>query len=293
MLDRRNFLQNSAWLVAGTSVASLLQCAPAAPAQEQQVNTTKMPFGIQLYTLRDIVGTDFKQVLTNLSSFGYTQIESFEGPQGILWGMEPKACKQLLDELGLQMISAHCDINKDFEQKIETALEVGIEYLICPYLGPQETLDDFKRWADVFNEKGKQCKEKGIKFAYHNHDYSFKALEGQLPQDLLMNNTDPALVEFELDMYWAVHAGQDPLAWMKDHPGRFTLAHIKDRSKTPINDGAFASVDLGTGMIDYATIVPEARKLGMKYFLVEQEYYPNGSSLDAAKVDAAFMQTIG
>ncbi len=290
MLDRRTFLQNSALLMAGTSMASLLQCAPTpTPMQE---TTQKAPFGIQLYTLRDQMGTGFREIVETLASLGYTQIESFEGPQGFLWGMEAQACRQLFDELGLRMVASHCDINTDFERKIDTALEMGMDYLICPYIGPQSTLDDFKKWADVFNEKGKQCKEKGIRFAYHNHDYSFKELDGQLPQVLLMENTDPELVDFELDMYWAVHAGQDPLAWMKQYPGRFTLAHVKDRSKMPLESGEYASVDLGTGSIDYATIVPEARKMGMKYLLVEQEYYPNGSSLEAAKVDAAFMQNL-
>ena len=290
MIDRRSFLQHSAWLMAGTGMASLLQCAPTPPPVQE--TTQKVPFGIQLYTLRDQVGNGFKALVENLASFGYTQIESFEGPQGFLWGMEAQACRQLFDDLGLRMVASHCDINTDFERKIDTALEMGMDYLICPYIGPQSSLDDFKKWADVFNEKGKQCKEKGIRFAYHNHDYSFKELEGQLPQVLLMENTDPELVDFELDMYWAVHAGQDPLAWMKQYPGRFTLAHVKDRSKMPLESGEYASVDLGTGSIDYATIVPEARKMGMKYLLVEQEYYPNGSSLEAAKVDAAFMQNL-
>ena len=177
MIDRRSFLQHSAWLMAGTGMASLLQCAPTPPPVQE--TTQKVPFGIQLYTLRDQVGNGFKALVENLASFGYTQIESFEGPQGFLWGMEAQACRQLFDDLGLRMVASHCDINTDFERKIDTALEMGMDYLICPYIGPQSSLDDFKKWADVFNEKGKQCKEKGIRFAYHNHDYSFKELEGQ------------------------------------------------------------------------------------------------------------------
>ncbi len=278
-------------LVAGSSVASLLQCSGA--ATPEAAVTAKQPFGIQLYTLRDIIKDDFKGLLSKLASFGYTQIESFEFSEGFLWGMEPNECKQYLDDLGISMVATHCDINNDFEKKIEMAKTVGLEYLVCPYLGPQETIDDFKRWSEVFNEKGRLCKENGLRFAYHNHDYSFKELDGQIPQLVMMENTDPELVDFELDMYWAVTAGEDPIEWMKKHPGRFKLAHIKDRSKEPITEeGNFASVDLGTGSIDYAKIVTEARNLGLKYALVEQEYYPNGSSLDAAKVDAAFMRSI-
>ena len=287
MTNRRKFIRQSTLLLAGSGMASLFQCSPSV---EQTTKITR-PFGIQLYTLRDIIGDDFRGLLSNLASFGYTQIETFEGSQGILWGMEAADCKAYMDDLGLSMVSAHCDINKDFEQKVETAVAMGMKYLVCPYLGPKDSMDDFKRWADTFNEKGKICKENGLRFAYHNHDYSFKVLDGEIPQTVMMENTDPDLVDFELDMYWAVVAGEDPLAWMEKHPGRFKLSHIKDRSKEPFGDEGQQSVDLGTGIIDYRTIVPKALELGMEYLLVEQEYYPNGSSLEAAKVDADFMKS--
>lgn len=288
MTDRRKFIQQSALLLAGSSMTSLFQCSPS---MEQSTQATRQ-FGIQLYTLRDIIADDFKGLLSNLASFGYTQIESFEGAQGFLWGMETEACKAYMDELGLSMVSTHCDINKDFEQKAETAAKMGMKYLVCPYVGPQESIDDFKRLADTFNEKGKICKENGLRFAYHNHDYSFRELDGEIPQSVMMEITDPELVDFELDMYWAVAAGEDPLAWMEKHPGRFKLSHIKDRSKEPFGDKGQQSVDLGTGIIDYRTIAPKALELGMEYLVVEQEYYPNGSSLEAARVDANFMKSI-
>jgi hypothetical protein len=102
----------------------------------------------------------------------------------------------------MKMISSHCNINNKFEEKAADAASIGMKYLICPYLGPQKTIDDFKKAADNFNAKGEICKKNGLRFAYHNHGYSFQALDGQMPQDVMMQNTDPSLVDFEMDMYW-------------------------------------------------------------------------------------------
>jgi sugar phosphate isomerase/epimerase len=105
-----------------------------------------------------------------------------------------------------------------------------------------------------------------------------------------MKNTDPALVDFELDIYWAVTAGADPEAFIKKYPNRFISCHLKDRSKTPVTDNGKNSVDLGTGMIDLPKIARTAYDNGTKYFIVEQEAYPNGTQLQAAKTDADYMK---
>jgi sugar phosphate isomerase/epimerase len=98
-------------------------------------------------------------------------------------------------------------MNKDFEQKAAQAGEIGMKYLICPFLGPQKSMDDFKRFADQFNKSGEICKKNGLRFAYHNHGYSFQPLDGQLPQDVMMTSTDASLVDYEMDIYWVVTAG--------------------------------------------------------------------------------------
>jgi sugar phosphate isomerase/epimerase len=153
-------------------------------------------------------------------------------------------------------------------------------------------LDDFKKAADAFNKAGEVCKKNGLKFAYHNHGYSFTLQDGQYPQDVMMNNTDPNLVDFEMDIYWVVTAGQDPNTWLSKYPNRWRLCHVKDRGKSfPAGEGN-ASVDLGTGMIDFKKVAATAKKAGMKYYIVEQERYDNGSSLDAVKVGAAYMKKL-
>jgi len=210
----------------------------------------------------------------------------------MFWGMGNTGFKKYMDDLGMTLVSSHCDIHKDFPKKAADAGAIGMKYLICPWLGPQKTLDDFKKAAATFNECGNICKQEGIRFAYHNHDYSFKVQEGQLPQDVLLNETDPSLVDFEMDIYWVVTGGQDPESWMKNHKNRFRLCHVKDRSKTPVTDNGKNSVDLGTGSIDWKKVLRTAKENGMNYFIVEQEAYPNGTSLEAVKANAGYMKQL-
>jgi sugar phosphate isomerase/epimerase len=178
-------------------------------------------FGLQLYSLRDVLPKDPKGVLKQVASFGYKQIEGYEGEKGIYWGMKNTEFKSFLDDLGMKMISSHCNYKQDLERKADEAAAIGMKYLMCPYLGPQKSLDAFKQAAETFNKSGEICKQRGLRFAYHNHDYSFKQVEGQYPQDVMMQNTDKALVDFEMDMYWVVAAGQDPVVWLNKYPGRF------------------------------------------------------------------------
>jgi sugar phosphate isomerase/epimerase len=286
--QRREFIKLSAALGGGlvlTSVATQMGCSPTSKLKNLNKN-----FGLQLYTLRADLPKDPKGVLTQVASFGYKQIESFEGAQGIFWGMKNTEFKKLMDDLGMKIVSSHCDINKDFERKAAEAAEIGMNYLICPYLGPQKSIDDFKKFADTFNQRGETCKKHGIRFAYHNHDYGFIPLEGQMPQDVLMQNTSKDLVDYEMDIYWVVTAGQDPIAWFKKYPGRFTLCHIKDRQKNAPTTLKDASVVLGQGGIDFRQILQEAAKNGMSYYIVEQEKYENTTPLEAARADAEYLK---
>jgi len=127
------------------------------------------------------------------------------------------------------------------------------------------------------------CKKAGIRFAYHNHDYSFKQVEGQLPQDVMMQGTDPSLVDYEMDIYWVVAAGADPVAWFNKYPNRFKLVHVKDRKGEE-------SVVLGTGTINFPQILKEGHKKGVDYYIVEQEAYTGTTPIAAAKADADYMK---
>ena len=288
--NRRKFIKLSGGITTGLALSSLTGASLFSSCDEDAKRIKK--FGLQLYSLRDVLPADPKGVLKQVASFGYKQIESYEGKDGMFWGMGHTGFKQYMDDLGMTIISAHCDINKDFEKKAAEAAAIGMKYLICPYKGPQKSLDDFKKFAAEFNQKGEICKKNGIRFAYHNHDYSFKTMEGQLPQDVMMNGTDPSLVDFEMDMYWVVAAGVDVEALLKKYKNRFRLCHVKDRSKSPVTDNGKNSVDLGTGSIDFSSILKTAKANGMEYYIVEQEAYPNGSPLKAVEACADYMKKL-
>jgi sugar phosphate isomerase/epimerase len=285
MQNRRTFLKNSGKIAGAISLTSLL-------GEELFANYSTTPFGIQLYTLRDIIEKDVKGTLKQLASYGYKQIESYEGPQGMFWGLGANEFKKYTNSIGLNIISSHAEINIDFERKVEEAASIGMKYLICPWLGPQKSIDDFKKAAQTFNEKGELCKKSGIRFAYHNHDYSFKTINGELPQEVLLMNTDPSLVDFELDLYWMVTAGYKPEEWFNHYANRFKLCHIKDKSKTADASGNYPTVNLGTGSIDFKKILTNAKKYGMKYYIVEQEHYLNETPLEAAKAGANYMRKL-
>ena len=288
--QRRQFIKLSAALGAGVLLQSLPGCSSGRNTAGGKGNVDS--FGLGLYTLRDDLPKDPKGVLRKVASFGYKQVESYEHDKlGIFWGMSPQEFKSFLDEIGMTVVSSHCNINKDFEKKVDQAASIGMKYLMCPWLGPNKELDFYKKAAEQFNRCGEICKKAGIRFAYHNHDYSFKPVEGQLPQDVMMKATDASLVDYEMDIYWVVTAGEDPIKWFQRYPGRFTASHIKDRQKGAAATNGNASTILGTGSIDFPSILKEGRKQGMKYFLVEQERY-DGTPLAAVEANAAYMKDL-
>lgn len=284
MSNRRDFLRTGAFAALGFSIpfsgkSSLL---------EGFASFKKLPaFGIQLWTVKEDMAANAKDTLKKIAGYGYQQIESFEGEKGIFWGMKNTEFKKYMDGLGMNIVSAHCDNTKDFERKAAEAAAIGMKYLICPYKGPQKSIDDYKRFADEFNKSGEICKKNGIRFAYHNHDYSFKAINGEVPQDVMMKNTDKSLVDYEMDIYWVVAAGEDPKAWFAKHPGRFKLCHVKDLAKTSTGH---ESVQIGKGTIDFASILKAAEAQGMKYHIIEQEAFTNTNPLESAEADAKYMK---
>lgn len=284
--DRRSFLKQTAGLTTGMALLGSNLQASEFMNEKKKIG----PFGLQLWSVRDDLAKDARATLKSVAAAGYKQIESFEGAQGMFWGMSAAEFKKFMGGLGMTIISSHCDINKDFERKAADAASIGMKYLVCPWVGPQKSTDDYKKLADSFNEKGKICKKNGIRFAYHNHAYSFQAIDGVFPQDVMMKNTDASLVDFEMDIYWVVTGGQDPEAWFKKYPNRFRACHVKDRIKGATEEDA--SCVLGQGSINFPKILKTAQLKGMKYFIVEHERWDNTTPLQAAADDAAYMKKL-
>lgn len=296
--NRRNFMQVAGALAAGSLILPQWACgssgntSSSVSTQESEPSPSLSAYGIQLYTLRDLLPSDPKGYISQLAPMGYTQIEGYEGPQGMFWNMPHTEFKSFLDDNGLTMVASHCEIKENFEEKAAQAAEIGMSYLICPWIGAQKSLDEWKKIADLFNECGEICRKNGIRFAYHNHEYTFEELEGVIPQDYLMENTDPEVVDFELDIYWVVTGKADPIAYFEKYPNRFRLCHVKDRLKTAGPDEREASCVVGTGSIDFPKILNVASKNGMEYYILEQERYDNSTPIDSAKAGAEYLKEL-
>ena len=285
--NRRDFLRNGAFATLALSLPFQGRSSWMEGFTESQKKGRA--FGIQLWTVKEDMGSNAKDTLRKLSEYGYRQIESFEGQKGMFWGWKNTEFKKYMDDLDMKIISSHCNNTVDFERKAAEAAAIGMKYLICPYKGPQKSIDDFKKFADEFNKSGEICKKNGIRFAYHNHDYSFKPINGQVPQEVMMANTDKNLVDFEMDIYWVVAAGEDPKAWFNKHPGRFKLCHVKDLVKNQSKEG-HESVQIGKGSIDFASILKLGASKGLQYRIIEQEAFTGTNPLQSAEADAKYMK---
>jgi len=302
MYKRREFLKTAAAGIALTAITgNLAGCKTSSSFSSGNIKD----FGLQLYTLRDILPKDPKGILKQVSEMGYKQVESYNHKDlGIFWGMTNIEFKKYLDDIGLTIVSTHYKPDNNFERIAAEAAAIGIKFLIYPYEGsplkkqdPEyatlpKTINEFKKMADEFNRYGEVCRKHGIRFGYHNHDYTFSSVENEIPESTLLDNTDKDLVDFEMDIYWVVTAGQDPIKWFKQYPDRFRLCHIKDRKKgVPLSERE-VSVTLGTGSIDFENILKTARKNGLQYYIVEQERYDNTTPIQASKEDAEYLKKL-
>jgi sugar phosphate isomerase/epimerase len=286
-MKRRNFILNSS--IMSASLIAPLSISGCSFNESSQKNI----IGIQLYSVRDEMVKNPKETLTKIASYGYKYVEGYEGSLGLFWGMTNLEFKKFLDDLGLTMISSHCgDTNnlESFNKKSSQAAEIGMKHLICPWAEGDRTIDQFKRNAEIFNKCGEISQQNGMKFAYHNHDYSFKKVEGEYLQDVLMTNTDINLVDYEMDIYWVVAAGEDPIKWFNKYPDRFNYCHVKDY--LALADNKSESCSLGKGSIDFPSILAHGKTKGLKNYIVEQEQYTGTSQLEAAKENFNYMKSL-
>ncbi|RZK31455.1 MAG: sugar phosphate isomerase/epimerase [Hymenobacter sp.] len=270
MTQRRDFLKQVGLLSAVSLAApGLLLAAPAAPK-----------VGLQLYSLREYIGKDVKGTLAKVAKAGYQTVETYGYSRDThFWGLTAPEFKAALAANGLTTTSGHYDLGSfmstgnedDLTAYIQAAKASGQTYVIVPYLDAKvrTSVADFKAIAAKLNQAGARCKAAGLRLAYHNHDFEFKAIDGTMLYDVMLKETDPALVDFEMDLYWVVRAGHDPLALFKQHPGRFPLWHVKDMDKAKPE----LNTEVGAGSIDFKKIFAHASEAGFKHPFVEQENF--------------------
>ncbi|MFC1225213.1 sugar phosphate isomerase/epimerase family protein [Pedobacter sp. BG31] len=274
MISRRNFLINSSVAAA----AALIVPSFAFAADNKRV------VGLQLYSLRDELPKDVKGTIAKIAKAGFKEVETYGfSIKDQFWGLTPKEFKALLDAHGLKAPSGHYGLGTYLSDGNTTELKAAIaaakvlksEYVTIPWLDTslRKNAEDYQKIASRINEAGKMCKAAGIRLAYHNHNFEFDKIGNTTGYEILLKGTDKKLVDFELDLYWVVRSGNDPLKLFKENPGRFTMWHVKDMDKT----NPALNAEVGTGSIDFKPIFAQAKLSGMKHFFVEHEtnYKPN------------------
>jgi sugar phosphate isomerase/epimerase len=246
-----------------------------------------MPIGLQLYTLRNEMNKDPKGMIEKVAALGYSTVETFGYNQGKWFGLTANEFSALLKSNGLSSPSGHTFpggmfLSAGWEDKWKTAVEdahtLGQQYIVIPWLEEphRKSLDNYKKIAAGLGTAARVAQSAGLELAYHNHDFEFVPLDGQTGMDILLKETDAGLVKIELDLYWATKAGHDPIELFTQHPGRFSLWHVKDMDNT---EKKFFT-EVGNGVIDFKAIFAKAKQSGMKYFFVEQDVCP-GSPIDS------------
>ncbi len=247
------------------SIGLLAACNGAGPGQEAaKPKPYEGKLGIQLYTFREQFEQDYDGVLTTLAEIGYKDLE-FAG----YFEHDAAAIKARMDDLGLVSNSTHvqlADMRDNFDAVIERAALMGQSKLILPWLAPEDRiLDNYKAIADLLNERAGPAKEAGMTVGYHNHEFEFETVDGEVPYDILLERTEADKVTMELDFFWTHKANVDPLDLFSKAPGRFSACHIKDASA----EGEM--VNIGDGVIDFPAIMAQADTAGLECFYVEND----------------------
>lgn len=260
-LSRRRFMQWSA-----TGLGALIGASACSSTTSMTSAVSENAVGLQLYTLRSMMEKSVADTLKLVASVGYKELE-FAG----FFGSDPADVKALIDELGLTAPSAHVALNlleQDIDKQIEIAKVMEHKYMVVPWLSAEQRSKDIAGWqrlAEKLNVYGEKCQANGIQLAYHNHDFEFENINGQLPYNVLLDECEENLVAMELDLYWTVKAGYDPVDYFKRNPGRFKLWHVKDMDQ----NGQFA--DVGKGTINFDDIFANADLAGIEHKFVERD----------------------
>jgi sugar phosphate isomerase/epimerase len=271
MTNRRNFLLGAAAM------------AMPGPAFAQK----SVPLGLQLYTVRQDLAKDYDGTIKKVRDFGIRHVQANLTQSG----KSAQDQKTLYDSLGISWKSIHAggiDLRDNAQATIDQAKAVGITNITCSFaLYPADraifmagpSLDDWKKNADTFNKVGALCKAAGLSFAYHNHNVEFRKVGDVVPYDLLIQQTDPSLVQMEMDIGWVVAGGADPVAYLNKYPGRYHSLHIKDLTNQgiPNNNMKMISAIIGKGIIDWKTVLAAAHKTKVEraFLEIEEPYDPS------------------
>ena len=296
MSTRRDFLLATGAFALGPGLATRMTQAfdPAAPpaprpSADAAVGTAALQgVGVQLYMLRNQMRQDPERTLARIAELGFTEIEWWGE-----WGRTPAQLRAALQANGLRAPSAHYGLDALQPDRIgrtlETAAAMGHGTLIVASTNAAEngTLDAWKRTAGIISDAGRAGRSAGIRTSYHNHDYEFQPLAGSDRVEIFLAETDAAVVDFELDCYWAFKAGKDPVALLRRHASRITMLHLKDSAGGPAHEQR----DVGAGVMDWRAILTAARAGRVTNVYVEHDNPADAWATAAA--GRAHLRTLG
>lgn len=269
-LDRREFLRRAGGAGSAVFLAShgfsSVETVLGAGAESRITNYESLKFiGVQLYTVRNQMRASVEQTLEQVARIGYKEVE-FAG----YFRRPAKEIRAILDANGLTAPSAHSadmpSIRNRFAQVLDDAAVIGHRYVICASIPRQEmTADGYKRVAEEFNTAGEQAAKAGIKVGFHNHSDDMSPLGSTTGLDILLAGTDPKVTSHQLDLFWTVKGGKDPLDYFARYPGRFYSVHVKDMA------AGGAMVDGGAGQLPFATYFARGKSAGVKHYFYEHD----------------------
>lgn len=296
-MDRRKFIETVAILGATTLLPVSSYSMTGKP---------KYKMGLQLYSIHEDMTKDPVAALIAAKAMGYQDFETFgfDGENGTFYGYKSSDFRKTLEDLQVSASSGHFgfssylgksdgDLKRFVDQCIGGAHALGMKYITWPWIAPeQRTIDNFKLMSRQLNLIGEQVTAAGLGFAYHNHGFEFIDHDGENGFDIILSETDPALVKLQMDMYWVAHSSRfSPKELVKNQPGRYVMWHIKDMDKVT---GDYT--ELGNGSIDYAGIIPDPVESGLEFYYLEQggnyAHNPMKSAADSAEYFKKHLQTM-
>ncbi len=261
---RRDFLKKAAYLTAGATALPLVGAACTSSEK-----TIEKEIGVQLWSVRNQLEIDFEKTISEIGAIGFDHVEAFGlSNTGIFPGLiTPNQYERVVKSAGMRIASCHCSYFtvEDAPTIIESAKRLETDWVIIAWLA-EDQRSGYYQHAENLNRIGEQFKEAGIGFGYHNHDFEFfETEEGEIPLEILIENTDADLVSFQADLFWVKKAGVDPLGFVQKYPGRFCSYHIKDA------DMELNQTTVGEGIIDFESVLKENSTTGVQYVFVEDE----------------------
>lgn len=272
-------------LIAVAVVLTVVMGCKAAPDKEVY---------IQLYSVRDVINTDLNGTITQLATMGYKGVEAAGYADGKFYGLTPEAFKLLIESNGMKVVSSHASrslaenpAQTNWEETwawwdvaIAAHKAAGMKTIVIPWMSTPASLTDLKLYCDYYNKIGERCNTAGLKLGYHNHAFEFSEVEGEVMYDYMLRNTDPSKVFFQMDVYWVVEGGENPVDYFKTYPGRFRQLHLKDEK------------ELGqSGKVDFKSILKALEIAGTQELIVEVEKY-SMEPLKSVKVSFEYLKEL-